>query len=92
MDIAYKVFIAVVAGCFAFFVMKKMTKWVFRIIVVGVIIALIFYTSISLDDVKGIFKKEPASEPVIEEAAEETPENITIKDNSTNPLAEKELQ
>ena len=33
MDITYKVFIAVIAGLLVFTIMRKMTKWLFRIVI-----------------------------------------------------------
>lgn len=95
MDSTLKIVIAVTAGLFVFFIMRKMTKWVFRLIVIGVIIAIIFYSSITFEDIKGIFKKEPASGPVIGEPVPEDSlgitGNITIEDNSTY-LAEQGQQ
>lgn len=96
MEFTFKLLLAVIAGCLVFFLMRKMTKWVFRIMIVAIIIAVVFYSSITLEDVKGIFKEEPAKEPVIEEpAAGESPEiteNITIEENATTSLAGQGLQ
>ncbi|MBU2638162.1 MAG: hypothetical protein KJ955_04265 [Nanoarchaeota archaeon] len=94
MEWTFKLVIAIAAGLFAFFVMKKMTKWVFRIIIIGVIIAIIFYSSITLEDVKGVFKKEPASEPVIIEPVSEDSLEITenITTEEVTSLTEQEQQ
>jgi len=71
MNYLLKLLIAVVAGYLAFKLMTKMTKWIFRIVVAVLVIAIVFYGATNLDDVKEMFAKAPAVNETMELPANE---------------------
>lgn len=80
MDLTYKIIIAVVAGLFAFYIMKTMTKWVFRIIIALLFIGGIFYMYLHVDDIKAVFNEEMVSVEVQQsEKINITETNITAE-------------
>ena len=83
MDITYKVIIAVIAGLLVFTIMRKMTKWLFRIVIGLLFVAGLFYAYSHVEDIKAVFNEEMGSEEIVEPvanesiAANETLQNIT---------------
>ena len=95
MDITYKVFIAVIAGLLVFTIMRKMTKWLFRIVIGLLFVAGLFYAYSHVDDIKSVFNEEMGSEEIIEPVANEsiavneTLQNITEEIIIVEPIEEQ---
>ena len=104
MDITYKVFIAVIAGLLVFTIMRKMTKWIFRGIILLLFIGGLFYAYSHIDDIKAVFNEEIGNSGIsdihgelpigmqgnatAEPAANETMQNITEEIIIVEPIAE----
>lgn len=77
MDITYKVIIAIIAGLLVFTIMRKMTKWIFRIVIGLLFVAGLFYAYSHVEDIKAVFNEEMGSEEIISPVVNETLQNIT---------------
>ena len=96
MDITYKVIIAVIAGLLVFTLMIKMTKWIFRGIILLLFIGGLYYAYLHVDDMKAVFNDEmgdsgisdiPGEVPV-GMPANETIQNATEEIIIVEPIAE----
>ncbi|MDD4878010.1 MAG: hypothetical protein PHO02_03165 [Candidatus Nanoarchaeia archaeon] len=91
MDMTYKIILAVIAGLVVFYIMKTMTKWAFRIIIVILFIAGLFYMYGSIDDMKAIFNEEMKEPAESISSVNITETNITEGRAGEEALAASEL-
>ncbi|MFH1065223.1 MAG: hypothetical protein V1734_01830 [Nanoarchaeota archaeon] len=96
MDMTYKIIIAVIAGLLVFTLMIKMTKWIFRGIILLLFIGGLFYAYSHIDDMKAVFNDEMGDSEALDASGvmpavrelNETIQNVTEEIIIVEPIEE----